>query len=113
MRAQGWDAPDFVFVTGDAYVDHPSFGCAILTRVLQSKGYRVCVLPQPDWHTAQDFTRFGRPRLGFLVSAGVIDSMVNRYTVAKRPRERDVYSPGGEGGMPPGSRHNCLLQPHP
>ena len=101
MRAQGWDAPDFVFVTGDAYVDHPSFGCAILTRVLQSKGYRVCVLPQPDWHTAQDFTRFGRPRLGFLVSAGVIDSMVNRYTVAKRPRERDVYSPGGKAGCRP------------
>ena len=83
MLARGWDAPDFVFVTGDAYVDHPSFGCAILTRVLESAGYRVCILPQPDWHTAEDFARFGRPRLGFLVSAGVIDSMVNHYTVAK------------------------------
>ena len=101
MLARGWDAPDFVFVTGDAYVDHPSFGCAILTRVLESAGYRVCILPQPDWHTAEDFARFGRPRLGFLVSAGVIDSMVNHYTVAKRPRDKDVYSPSGEPGHRP------------
>lgn len=101
MEARGWDAVDFVFVTGDAYVDHPSFGCAILTRVLEAKGYRVGVLAQPDWRSGQDFTRFGKPRLGFLVSAGVIDSMVNHYTVAKKPRGGDVYSPGGKRGRRP------------
>ena len=101
MLARGWDAPDFVFVTGDAYVDHPSFGCAILTRVLEAEGWRVAVLPQPDWKSAEDFRRFGRPHVGFLVSAGVIDSMVNHYTVARRPRGEDVYSPGGRTGMRP------------
>ena len=100
-RARGWDAPDFVYVTGDAYVDHPSFGLAIISRVLESAGYRVAMLPQPDWHTCEDFKRFGRPRLGFLITAGVIDSMVNHYTVAKKPRDRDVYSPGGQAGMRP------------
>ncbi len=101
MLARGWDAPDFVFVTGDAYVDHPSFGCAILTRVLEAEGYRVAVLPQPNWRSKTDFMRFGRPRLGFLVSAGVIDSMVNHYTVAKKPRGEDVYTPGGQKGRRP------------
>ena len=100
-RARGWDAPDFVYVTGDAYVDHPSFGLAIISRVLERAGYRVAMLPQPDWHSCEDFQRFGRPRLGFLVTAGVIDSMVNHYTVAKKPRDRDVYSPGGRAGMRP------------
>ena len=100
-RARGWDAPDFVYVTGDAYVDHPSFGLAIISRVLERAGYRVAMLPQPDWHSCEDFQRFGRPRLGFLVTAGVIDSMVNHYTVAKKPRDRDVYSPGGKAGMRP------------
>ncbi|HIS02471.1 MAG TPA: YgiQ family radical SAM protein [Candidatus Pullichristensenella avicola] len=100
-RARGWDAPDFVYVTGDAYVDHPSFGLAIISRVLEKAGYRVAMLPQPDWHSCEDFLRFGRPRLGFLVTAGVIDSMVNHYTVAKKPRGRDVYSPGGKAGMRP------------
>ena len=100
-RARGWDAPDFVYVTGDAYVDHPSFGLAIISRVLEGAGYRVAMLPQPDWHTCEDFKRFGRPRLGFLVTAGVIDSMVNHYTVAKKPRGRDAYSPGGRAGMRP------------
>ena len=80
-RARGWEAPDFVYVTGDAYVDHPSFGLAIISRVLERAGYRVAMLPQPDWHSCEDFQRFGRPRLGFLVTAGVIDSMVNHYTV--------------------------------
>ena len=79
VRALGWDAPDFVYVTGDAYVDHPSFGLAIISRVLEANGYRVAMLPQPDWHSCEDFKRFGRPRLGFLVTAGVIDSMVNHY----------------------------------
>ena len=101
MRARGWEEPDFVYVTGDAYVDHPSFGLAIISRVLEAHGYRVAMLPQPDWHTCADFTRFGRPRLGFLVTAGVIDSMVNHYTAAKKPRSQDAYSPGGQAGHRP------------
>lgn len=101
VRERGWDRPDFVYVTGDAYVDHPSFGLAIISRVLERAGYRVAMLPQPDWTSAQAFTAFGRPRLGFLVTAGVIDSMVNHYTAAKKRRSKDVYSPGGEGGHRP------------
>ena len=101
VKARGWDAPDFVYVTGDAYVDHPSFGLAIISRVLEKAGYRVAMLPQPDWHTCEDFKRFGRPKLGFLVTAGVIDSMVNHYTVAKKPRSEDAYSPGGKAGHRP------------
>ncbi|MBR1707534.1 MAG: YgiQ family radical SAM protein [Clostridia bacterium] len=95
LRERGWDAPDFVFVSGDAYVDHPSFGCAILTRILEHAGYRVAVLAQPDWHSTKDFKRFGRPLYGFFVSSGVIDSMVNHYTAAKKKRSSDVYTPGG------------------
>ncbi|HIS85495.1 MAG TPA: YgiQ family radical SAM protein [Candidatus Faecivicinus avistercoris] len=101
MRERGWDAPDFVYVTGDAYVDHPSFGLAIISRVLERAGYRVAMLPQPDWHTCEDFRRFGRPKIGFLVTAGVIDSMVNHYTAAKKPRSEDAYSPGGKAGRRP------------
>ena len=96
MRERGWEQPDFVYVTGDAYVDHPSFGLAIISRVLERAGYRVAMLPQPDFHSCEEFRRFGRPRLGFLVTAGVIDSMVNHYTVAKKRRSEDVYSPGGQ-----------------
>lgn len=101
LRRRGWDGPDFVYVTGDAYVDHPSFGLAIISRVLEKAGYRVAMLPQPDWHSCADFQRFGRPRIGFLVTAGVIDSMVNHYTAARRPRSEDAYSPGGRAGMRP------------
>ena len=101
MRALGWDRPDFVYVTGDAYVDHPSFGLAIISRVLENAGYRVAMLPQPDWHSCHDFMRFGQPRIGFLVTAGVIDSMVNHYTAAKKPRSQDVYAPGGKAGHRP------------
>ncbi len=101
MRQRGWEAPDFVYVTGDAYVDHPSFGLAIISRVLEANGYRVAMLPQPDWHSCEDFRRFGRPRLGFLVTAGVIDSMVNHYTAAKKPRSEDAYAPGGRAGCRP------------
>ena len=101
MKARGWDVPDFVYVTGDAYVDHPSFGLAIISRVLEAKGYKVAMLPQPDWHTCEDFKRFGRPKIGFLVTAGVIDSMVNHYTVAKKARSEDAYSPGGKAGHRP------------
>ena len=101
MDARGWDAPDFVYVCGDAYVDHPSFGAAIISRVLERAGFRVAMLPQPDWRSDRDFTRFGRPQLGFLVSAGNIDSMVAHYTVAKKKRGEDLYSPGGKPGKRP------------
>ncbi len=97
----GWDAPDFVFAVGEAYVDHPSFGQAIVSRVLERVGYRVAMLPLPDFHDDTDFKRFGRPRLGFLVTAGVIDSMVNHYTVAKKRRGTDAYAPGGQAGLRP------------
>ena len=93
--------PDFVIVTGDAYVCHPSFGAAVIGRVLQSHGYSVAVLAQPDWKTTVDFARFGRPRLGFLVTGGNIDSMVNHYTVALHKRKTDAYSPGGAVGLRP------------
>ena len=101
VKKLGWDAPDFVYVTGDAYVDHPSFGLAIISRVLEANGYRVAMLPQPDWHSCEDFKRFGRPKIGFLVTAGVIDSMVNHYTAAKKRRSEDVYSPGGKADCRP------------
>ena len=101
MLARGWDEVDFVYVCGDAYVDHPSFGAAIITRVLENNGFTVAFLAQPDWHLIDDFTRFGRPRLGFLVSSGNIDSMVAHYTVAKRRRRDDAYSPGGISGKRP------------
>lgn len=101
MLERGWDRPDFVYVCGDAYVDHPSFGAAIVCRVLESHGYKICFLAQPKWKDTEDFTRFGEPRLGFLVSAGNIDSMVNHYSVAKKRRGKDYYSPGGEMGLRP------------
>ncbi len=101
MLERGWEQPDFVYICGDAYVDHPSFGAAIICRVLESHGYKICFVAQPDWKSTEDFTRFGEPRLGFLVSAGNIDSMVNHYTVAKKRRKKDFYSPGGEMGLRP------------
>ncbi|MGI6172668.1 MAG: YgiQ family radical SAM protein [Christensenellales bacterium] len=101
LRDLGWDRPDFVYVVGDAYVDHPSFGHAVISRVLEKNGFRVAMLPQPDWRSCEDFKRFGEPRLGFLVTGGVIDSMVNHYTVAKRRRSEDAYAPGGKAGCRP------------
>ena len=101
VEERGWDYIDFVYVCGDAYVDHPSFGAAIITRVLEDAGYRVAVLSQPDWHNDKDFKRFQKPRLGFLVSSGNIDSMVAHYTAAKRLRSTDAYSPGGKIGKRP------------
>ncbi len=101
MEALGWDAPDFVYVTGDAYVDHPSFGVSIISRVLEDAGYRVAILSQPDFRSCEAFKRFGRPKLGFLVTAGNIDSMVAHYTVAKKRRTYDYYSPGGKMGNRP------------
>lgn len=93
--------PDFVLVSGDAYVDHPSFGAAIIGNLLHDKGYTVAVLAQPNWKDAASFTVFGKPRLGFLVTGGNIDSMVNHYTVARKPRGKDSYSPGGKTGLRP------------
>ncbi len=101
MEARGWEKPDFVFVTGDAYVDHPSFGAAILSRVLEAEGYTVAILPQPDYKSCNAFREFGKPRLGFLVSAGNIDSMVAHYTSSKKKRSYDYYSPGGKTGKRP------------
>ncbi|MBQ3006691.1 MAG: YgiQ family radical SAM protein [Clostridia bacterium] len=101
MTARGWEQADFVYVSGDAYVDHPAFGAAIITRVLENAGFRVAFLAQPDWKSTKDFQRFGRPRLGFLVSSGNIDSMVAHYTAAKKKRSSDYYSPGGKFGLRP------------
>lgn len=98
---RGWDEVDFVYVTGDAYVDHPSFGPAIITRVLENLGYTVGIISQPDWHSDEAFREFGRPRLGFFVSSGNIDSMVAHYTAAGKKRSDDAYTPGGKAGARP------------
>ena len=99
--ALGWDRPDFVYVTGDAYVDHPSFGVSIISRVLEDEGFRVAIISQPDYKSCDAFKEYGRPRLGFLVTAGNIDSMVAHYTVSKKKRTNDYYSPGGKAGERP------------
>ena len=101
MKDRGWDEADFVYITGDAYVDHPSFGAAIISRLLESRGYRVAMIPQPDWRKKESIQVFGKPRLGFLVTAGNMDSMVNHYTVSKKRRHKDAYSPGGQAGLRP------------
>ena len=101
MEQRGWDQCDFVFVTGDAYVDHPSFGPAIISRVLESNGFKLGIIAQPDWKDSESITLLGQPRLGFLVSGGNMDSMVNHYSVAKRKRPTDAYSPGGIMGKRP------------
>ena len=101
LLSLGWYWYDFLLVTGDAYVDHPSFGAAIIGRLLESEGYRVAVLAQPDWHSAEAFSAFGRPKLGVLIGAGNLDSMVAHYTAAKRPRSEDFYSPGKKAGLRP------------
>ena len=101
MEEYGWDVPDFVYVIGDAYIDHPSFGPAIISRVLENFGYKVCIISQPDINNNADFKIFPTPRLGFLVSSGNIDSMVNHYSVSKRRRSKDYYTPNGEMGKRP------------
>ena len=101
MEARGWDQVDFVYISGDAYVDHPSFGPAIITRHLEAHGYKVGIIAQPDWRDKESVTEYGEPRLGFLVSAGNMDSMVNHYTVSKKRRRTDAYTPGGVIGKRP------------
>ena len=101
MLARGWDEVDVVFVTGDAYVDHPAFAMGILSRVLEAAGYRVAILSQPDWKSCEPWRQFGRPRLFFGISAGNLDSMINHYTANKKVRNDDAYSPGGRIGLRP------------
>jgi uncharacterized radical SAM protein YgiQ len=101
MRGRGWEFCDFIFVSGDAYVDHPSFAAAIISRFLEADGFRVGIIPQPDWKNPESYTLLGRPRLGFLVGAGNMDSMVAHYTAARKPRSEDAYSPGGKAGFRP------------
>lgn len=101
MIELGWERPDFVYVIGDAYVDHSSFGHAIISRVLEANGYKVAIISQPDWRDVESITLFGEPRLGFIVTAGNMDSMVNHYTVSKKRRKEDAYTPGGKSGKRP------------
>ena len=101
MLERGWEQVDFVYVSGDAYVDHPSFGHAIITRVLEANGYKIGMICQPDWKNKESITVFGEPRLGFLVSSGNMDSMVNHYSVSKKRRKADAYTPGGVMGKRP------------
>ena len=101
MEELGWDRPDFIYVSGDAYVDHPSFGHAIITRLLQAHGYKVCIIAQPDWKDKRSIPEFGEPRYAFLVSAGNMDSMVNHYSVSKKRRRTDAFTPGGVLGKRP------------
>ena len=99
--ARGWEQVDFVLVTGDAYVDHPSFGTALIGRILEKEGFSVGIISQPDWRQERSIQIYGEPRLAFLVGSGNIDSMVNNYTASKRPRRTDEYSPGGKSGFRP------------
>lgn len=101
MTALGWDRPDFILVSGDAYIDHPSFGVAIISRALEANGYKVAILPQPDWRKSEPFEQFGEPRLGFLVTSGNIDSMVNHYSVSRKRRDKDQYTDNGEANRRP------------
>lgn len=107
MKKRGWDQVDFAYIIGDAYVDHPSFGHAIISRLLESRGYRVGIISQPDWKDPKSVCVFGEPRLGFLVSSGNMDSMVNHYSVSKKRRKTDAYTPGGEMGKRPD--HACVV----
>ena len=101
MESRGIKQLDFVYVIGDAYVDHPSFGPAIISRVLEKNGYRVGIISQPDWKDDKSVTILGRPRLGFLISSGNMDSCVNHYSVSRKRRSMDAYTPGGKMGMRP------------
>ena len=115
MVKRGWECCDFVYVIGDAYVDHPSFGHAIISRVLENAGYTVGIISQPDWKKPKSIDVFGRPRLGFLVSGGNMDSMVNHYSVTKHRRKTDAFTPGGvmasDRTMPPWSTATSFAKP--
>ena len=102
VQLRGWDELDVIIFSGDAYIDHPAFGAAVIGRVLEHAGYKVAIVPQPDWRgDHRDFTKLGKPRLFFAITAGSMDSMVNHYTAAKRLRSDDAYTPGGKAGMRP------------
>ncbi|MBT3273112.1 MAG: YgiQ family radical SAM protein, partial [Spirochaetales bacterium] len=101
MNHLGWEELDFIMISGDAYVDHPSFGISLIARLLENDGFRVGFVAQPDWKNTGDFTALGRPKHGFFITAGNMDSMVSNYTVAGKPRRNDVFSPGGIGGNRP------------
>jgi uncharacterized radical SAM protein YgiQ len=101
MDELSWDRPDFILITADAYVDHPSFGSAVISRVLESQGFNVAILPQPDWRDLNSFTVLGKPKYAFLINGGNMDPMVSNYTAAKKPRKTDAYSPGGKTGLRP------------
>ena len=102
LDLRGWDVPDVILFSGDAYIDHPSFGVAVIGRVLEAAGYKVAIVPQPDWHgDFRDFKKLGRPRLFFGIAPGCMDSMVNRYTANRRLRSEDAYSPDGRHDMRP------------
>ena len=102
IEARGWQQPDIIIVSGDAYVDHPSFGHAVIARILEKEGYKVAILPQPNWRDdLRDFTKLGAPKLFFGITAGCMDSMINHYTANKRLRSDDAYTPGGKSGFRP------------
>ena len=101
MEERGWEQLDFLFISGDAYVDHPSFAPAVICRVLEAAGYKVAVLPQPDWRDTRSFEAMGKPRLGVLICGGNLDSMLCHYTAARKPRKEDKYTPGKEMGKRP------------
>ncbi len=101
MQKRGWESCDFIIVTGDAYVDHPSYGSAVISRILEADGYKVGIIAQPKWDSPDDFMKLGKPNLAFLVTAGNMDSMVNKYSVAKKVRKKDAYSPGGVSDLRP------------
>ena len=109
VRERGWDQLDVILFSGDAYIDHPAFGPAVVGRLLEAEGYRVAIVPQPNWRDdLRDFRKFGTPRLFFAVTAGAMDSMVNHYTANKRLRSNDAYTPGGAAGFRCMSRRCCL-----
>ena len=111
MEARGWEQLDFVVVGGDAYVDHPSFGTAIISRLLEAEGYKIGVLAQPRYTDCEDFKRFGKPKYGFFIGGGNVDSMVSHYSVAKIPRAEDEYSPRRQGRRTPGPQRHRVHPP--
>lgn len=113
MAVRGIEQLDFVYISGDAYVDHPSFGTAIISRILEANGFTVGIIAQPNWRDPESVCTLGEPKLGFLVSAGNMDSMVNHYSVAKKRRRSDFFSPGGKMGLRPDYGRHRIFQPHP